>query len=155
MESIPPMRRALADWEATGAQLGKTALLGGLAQVSKEASQIEDGLAFLAAAVGHGERTGERYYESDQYRIRGELKWAHGASNHDVEADFRRAINVARQLNARLPQLRATIALCRLWQQQERKEEARRALAEIYGWFSEGFDEPTLVEARQLLQTLA
>jgi hypothetical protein len=78
-----------------------------------------------------------------------------GASDQEVEADLQRSIDVARQRNARLIELYATIHLCRLWQRQGRKEEARQALAEIYGWFSEGFDSPILLTARQLLEELS
>jgi hypothetical protein len=72
-----------------------------------------------------------------------------------VEAEFQRSINVARQLNARLSELRATIHLCHLWQRQGRKKEAQQALAKIYGWFTEGFDRPVLLSARQLLDELS
>jgi hypothetical protein len=47
------------------------------------------------------------------------------------------------------------MSLCRLWQEQGKREEARRMLAEIYGWFSEGFDTPDLKEARVLLEELS
>ena len=153
-ESIPRMRRAIADWQATGAQAGKTAILGGLARVCLEAGQTEDGLACSAEAIDFCYRTSERFDEATQYWVRGELLGQQGASDQEVEADFQRSINVARQLNARLSELWATIHLCRLWQRQGKKEEARQALAEIYGWFTEGFDSPVLLAARQLLEKL-
>lgn len=52
-------------------------------------------------------------------------------------------------------ELRATVDLARLWQQQGRSEDARRVLGDIYDWFSEGFDEPDLIRARELLEALA
>jgi predicted ATPase len=52
-------------------------------------------------------------------------------------------------------ELRATVSLARLWQKQGRVDEARQMLAEIYGWFTEGFDTPDLQEARALLEELA
>jgi predicted ATPase len=45
--------------------------------------------------------------------------------------------------------------LARLWQQQNKKEEARQMLAEIYGWFTEGFDTADLKEAKALLEELS
>jgi predicted ATPase len=51
--------------------------------------------------------------------------------------------------------LRAAISLSRLWQQQGKRDTARHLLAEVYGWFTEGFDTPDLQEARALLDTLA
>jgi len=50
-------------------------------------------------------------------------------------------------------ELRATMSLARLWQRQGKREEARQALAAIYGWFTEGFDTPDLQEARALLES--
>jgi predicted ATPase len=52
-------------------------------------------------------------------------------------------------------ELRATTSLARLWQQQGKKEEARKLLADIYGWFTEGFDTKDLQEAKTLLEELA
>jgi predicted ATPase len=52
-------------------------------------------------------------------------------------------------------ELRAAMSLSRLWQQQEKKEEAHRLLADIYGWFTEGFDTADLKEAKVLLEELA
>jgi len=52
-------------------------------------------------------------------------------------------------------ELRAVMSLSRLWQQQGKKDEARQMLAEIYGWFTEGFDTKDLQEAKALLQELA
>jgi hypothetical protein len=45
--------------------------------------------------------------------------------------------------------------LSRLWQQQGKKVEARQRLADIYGWFTEGFDTKDLQEAKVLLEELS
>ena len=73
----------------------------------------------------------------------------------DAEACFRRALEVARHQQAKSWELRATVSLCRLWQKQGKDEKARQILAEIYGWFSEGFDTPDLKEAKALLKVLS
>jgi predicted ATPase len=52
-------------------------------------------------------------------------------------------------------QLRAVTSLSRLLQKQARNDEARRMLAEIYGWFSEGFDTADLKDAKVLLEELS
>jgi predicted ATPase len=72
-----------------------------------------------------------------------------------VEGCFWRAIEIARQQQAKSLELRATVSLTRLWQQQGRRQEARTLLAEIYGWFTEGFDTKDLQEAKALLTELA
>jgi predicted ATPase len=71
-----------------------------------------------------------------------------------AEASFRQAIEVARHQQANPWELRATVSLCRLWQAQGRHDEARSILAEVYGWFTEGFDTPDLQEAKALLDEL-
>jgi len=62
---------------------------------------------------------------------------------------------MARQRQAKSLELRAVMSLSRLWQQQGKKEEARQLLAEIYGWFTEGFDTKDLQEAKALLEELS
>ena len=64
-------------------------------------------------------------------------------------------IEIARQQQAKLLELRATMSLARLWQQQGKQQEAHAMLSEVYGWFTEGFDTRDLQEAKTLLETLA
>jgi predicted ATPase len=73
----------------------------------------------------------------------------------EAEAYFHKAIEVARRQSAKSFELRATMSLARLWQRQGKKDEARQMLAEIYGWFTEGFDTADLKEAKALLGDLA
>jgi DNA-binding SARP family transcriptional activator len=152
---IPQMERALADWEGTGAEVGKSVLLGGLAEVCLKAGRIAEGLNFVQAGMKHSRASGEACFTADLFRIRGELLWHQGYPKREVEADFRRAIELAYEQNARLQALRAIVNLCRLWQEQGREEEALQKLTESFDGFSEGFDEPALREARQLIQVLS
>ena len=71
------------------------------------------------------------------------------------EACFQKAIDIARSQSAKSWELRATMSLSRLWQQQGKKAEARQLLAEIYGWFTEGFATADLQEAKALLAELS
>jgi predicted ATPase len=64
------------------------------------------------------------------------------------------AIDVARQQNARWPELRASCDLARLWAERGERQQALDLLAPVYAWFSEGFDTPDLVEAKALLDEL-
>jgi predicted ATPase len=73
----------------------------------------------------------------------------------EAEACFLRAIEIARLQEAKLLELRATMSLARLWQQQEKKKAARQRLSEIYRWFTEGLDTKDLQEAKTLLAELA
>ena len=73
----------------------------------------------------------------------------------EAEDHFRRAVQVARTQGARMWQLRATTNLARLLDRQGKRAEARAMLAEIYGWFAEGFDIPDLKDAKTLLDQLS
>jgi predicted ATPase len=72
----------------------------------------------------------------------------------EAEAWVQRALDLARQQQAKSLELRAAMSLSRLWQQQGKQAEARELLAPVYGWFTEGFDTADLQEARALLQEL-
>jgi len=72
----------------------------------------------------------------------------------EAEACFHKAIDIARQQSAKSLELRAAMSLSRLWQQQGKGAEARQMLAEIYNWFTEGFDTKDLQEAKALLAEL-
>jgi predicted ATPase len=73
----------------------------------------------------------------------------------EAETYFRNAIEVARRQSARLFELRATVSLARLLRDTNHRDEARTMLAEIYGWFTEGFDTADLKDAKALLNELA
>jgi adenylate cyclase len=79
---------------------------------------------------------------------------AHPTEEDKAEACFLKAIEIARKQQAKSLELRAVMSLSRLWQQQGKKAEARQMLAEIYGWFTEGFDTKDLQEAKTLLEEL-
>jgi predicted ATPase len=65
------------------------------------------------------------------------------------------ALGIARQQEAKSLELRAVMSLSRLWHAQGKKTQAQQLLAEVYGWFTEGFDTTDLREARALLAALA
>jgi ATPase subunit of ABC transporter with duplicated ATPase domains len=77
----------------------------------------------------------------------------HG-SESEAEACFLKAIDIARKQQAKSWELRAVMSLVRLWQKQGKKTRARKLLADIYGWFTEGFDTKDLQEAKALLGEL-
>ena len=71
-----------------------------------------------------------------------------------AEACFLKAIEIAQRQQAKSLELRAGMSLSRLWQSQGKREEARQLLAEVYGWFTEGFDTKDLQDAKALLDEL-
>jgi DNA-binding SARP family transcriptional activator/predicted ATPase len=125
-----------------------------LAQVYGQTGQVEEGVALLDEALAVAHRNGERWIDSEILRLRGGLLLAQGGAVADVEHNYWQAIELARQRGARSRELRATTSLCRLWQKQGKREEGRKLLAEIYDWFTEGFDTSDLQEAKALLEVL-
>jgi predicted ATPase len=117
------------------------------------AGQPEEGLAVVSEALALVDRTDERYYEAELYRLKGELLLMRGAEDK-AEASYHKAIEVARGQSTKSLELRAATSLSRLWQQQGRRDRARQMLAEVYGWFTEGFDTRDLQEAKALLDEL-
>jgi class 3 adenylate cyclase/predicted ATPase len=153
-EGMAQMRHGLAGLEATGTEFHRSHFLTWLAEGHTKAGQVEEGLARLAEALDLVEKTGERYYEAEIHRLKGDLLWMQG-NGSGAEAEYGKAIEVARGQKAKSLELRAKVSLCRLWREQGKREEARERLAEIYGWFTEGFDTPDLREAKALFEELS
>ena len=109
---------------------------------------------FADAAPSIIEATGERWYEAEIRRLRGDLLKAAGDSTA-AEASFRDAIAVASKQQAKLFELRASASLSRLWRDQGKVQQARELLAPVYGWFTEGFDTRDLKDAKALLEELS
>jgi predicted ATPase len=109
----------------------------------------------VAEAFDEVSRTGERFYEAELHRLKGELLLSEGAAHAEVEPCFRQAIEVARRQSAKSLELRAVMSLARLWRQQGKRGEARELVAAIYNWFTEGFDTADLKDAKALLEELA
>ena len=125
-----------------------------LARAQLKAKQIEEGLGTVTAALAQIEKSDERYTEAEIHRLRGELLLSQG-NEIEAETSFGTAIEVARHQQAKSWELRATTSLARLWRTQGRTVDARDALAKVYGWFTEGFDTPDLIEAKALLDELS
>ncbi|MBV8359793.1 MAG: hypothetical protein JO189_17930 [Deltaproteobacteria bacterium] len=119
-----------------------------------EAGRTDAGLAIVKRLIEEGEAGGVRFFEADLHRLKGELLLAAGAPMTDAEASFRMAITIAQRQQAKSWELRATLSLARLLMKQRRRDEARSMLAEIYGWFTEGFDTADLKQAKDLLDEL-
>jgi class 3 adenylate cyclase/predicted ATPase len=156
---LEQMQEGLAAERAMGTEAAAPYFLALQAETYGTMGQPEAGLAVLAEAVMVMQRTGEQWYEAELYRLKGELTLQTSVEKQEsrikeVEAYFYKAIEIAQRQQAKSLELRAVMSLSRLWQQQGKKDEARRMLAEIYGWFTEGFDTKDLQEAKTLLEEL-
>ena len=117
--------------------------------------RFEDGFRTIDESLRVIERTGQRYYEAEVHRLKGELLLMQDASNApQAGQSFRTAIDISRRQKAKSWGLRATTSLARLLDKQGHRDEARAMLAEIYNWFTEGFDTADLKDAKALLEEL-
>jgi predicted ATPase len=152
---IARIRDGLAAAEATGARLTTPFYLTLLAEALALAGKMEEALATLDDALAKAAVSGERGWDAEIHRLRGELT---GRLLHPdpakAEDSFRTALAIAREQGTRGYELRAATSLARLWGEQGRRSEARDLLAPLYGWFTEGFDTPDLKEAKALLDQL-
>jgi predicted ATPase len=140
-----------------------------------KARQHVGGLCVLEDALEAAQRNGDASYLAELYRIKGELLLMQvadrgvslaaaagvGASGAEppavaqAEFCFSQSIKVAQQQKAKSLELRAVTSLARLYQNQDKQEEARILLTQIYDRFTEGFDTVDLREAKVLLDELS
>jgi len=160
-DGLSKLHQALELYRATGVRFTLTELLGSLAEAYGMTGRIEQGLEFMAQALAEVERGGERYYEAELYRLKGELLLRAGekkdrtAGEEEAEICFRQSLAVARKQMAKSFELRTAVSLGRLLRKRGRASEAGKLLEEIYGRFSEGFDMPDLKEAKSLIDELS
>jgi predicted ATPase len=127
-----------------------------LAEACGWAGLIDDALQALADGFAEIQKTEERWWEAELHRLRGELLLSRNVNQRaEAEACFHRAIEMAREQRARSLELRAAMSLGRFWRDEGRREDAHRLVADVYGWFTEGFDTPDLREAKSLLDELS
>ena len=180
-EGINEIRQSLAPGRVFGGLFLRTYSLALLAEAQSKARQYDDGLQTLQGALTIAERSEEHFYDAEVYRLIGELllnaergmqederktkeeRQDHISTHHlsfiahrskEAEECFLKAIEIAQKQQAKSLELRATVSLARLWQQQGKASEAHQMLSEVYNWFTEGFDTKDLQEAKSLLEEL-
>jgi len=186
-EGIIQIRQGIDTWRTTGSTLFfQPFLLAMLAESYEKGGLPEEGLTVLAEALAIVNKTGECFWEAELYRLYGELSLRMGEREtgrtgekekialsplysfplSSPEACFLKAIEIARQQQAKSLELRAVMSLVRLRQHQAQYhatrtthhearttlDEVHRMLSEVYNWFTEGFDTADLKEARALLE---
>jgi len=152
---LAQIHQGMAAVLATGQTLTQPLCLVLLAEAAGHAGQVEEGLHLLAEALAALEDSGRGDLLAEVHRLQGELLLRQATPDApQAEACFQQSLLIARRQQAKSWELRAAMSLVRLWQRQGKRAEARELLAEIYGWFTEGFDTADLQEARALLDTL-
>jgi predicted ATPase len=158
-EGIAQMRQGLAALRATGAEVFRPYFLTLLAEAYGKVGRTAEGLTLLAESLELVDKTGERYWEAELYRLKGQLTLQPQGNSHESKVEkaqecFLKAIEIARKQQAKSLELRAAMSLARLWQQQGNQKEAHDLLSKIYNWFTEGFDTKDLQDAKTLLEEL-
>jgi class 3 adenylate cyclase/predicted ATPase/ABC-type transport system involved in cytochrome c biogenesis ATPase subunit len=154
-EGCELVRNGLSGLRATGLRGALPQQLALLAETLALGGQASEGLRTLEEALSMVEDGGERNFEAELYRLKGELLLQQSAgSTAQAETDFRKAISVAREQQAKSLELRAAMSLARLWRYNGKRTEARDLLAPVYNWFTEGFDTGDLKDAKALLDEL-
>jgi predicted ATPase len=177
---LAQLQEGLAAWQANGQELGKPFWLGLLGAGYAQVGQVGEGSQVIAEALAMAQTRELRVWEAELHRLQGELLLQQAAIGRDLaspaeppqspktsvratgplhrldaaEACFRQALELARRQQAKSLELRATMSLSRLWQQQGKKQAARQRLEESYHWFTEGFETADLRRAKVLLQEL-
>jgi predicted ATPase len=153
---IPQMQQGLTARQATEAQVALPYNLALIADAYQHVSRVQEGWDALAEAFSVAAHTGERWWEAELHRLKGTFLQQQGPLQWQEAAQyFQQALTIARSQQAKSLELRAAISLARLGSQQGKRTDAYQTLAEIYSWFTEGFDTPDLQEAAALLQALA
>jgi len=113
-EALDEVAHGIAVWRSTGTQLILPYFLSLLADMQYASGERDAGLATVAEALGMAERTGEGWWQPELYRLRGELKLlgvARGGAAAEAEADFNRALDLARAMSATALEERAALSL--------------------------------------------
>ena len=153
-EAVASILEGLGERQTTAAMLYRPYNLAVLAEALVAMGDNEGALVALADALTTIEKTGERWWEPEIYRLKALALVSH-RNLVEGEASFAQSIRIAQQQRAKSLELRATMSLARLWGEQSRRAEARDLLAPVYNWFTEGFDTSDLKAAGVLLAELS
>jgi predicted ATPase/DNA-binding SARP family transcriptional activator len=153
-QAIKEIRTGISVSEESNVHLYRPVALRFLAAAQAADGQVHAGLESLAEAISLVDSVEDRHWEADLHRLRGECLAQLGDSD-GAERSYLHALDVARKQNAKSWELRISTSLARLWQKQEKIVQARAQLAEVYNWFSEGFETADVREAEILLKELS
>jgi DNA-binding winged helix-turn-helix (wHTH) protein/tetratricopeptide (TPR) repeat protein len=152
-EGIVLMERALAGHRATGANFQSSYNLSCLAEAHARAGKHARAAALASEALAEVSRTGERWWEAEALRIKGEIL-TDAKSGNEAEACLGNALECARRQDAKLWELNAALSLASLWSSKGDAEGARELLTPIYHAFVDGYQTDALSAARRLLNDL-
>jgi predicted ATPase len=155
-DGIGELRRGIAAYEATGARLWRAHSLGLLAQALTASGHHDRALEAVVEALDLVRETGEDGGAADLHRIHGDVLLSRSAANvravsTEAEECLTRALTIARAQQAKSWELRAATSLARLYVQQGKMAKARRLVAPVLEWFTEGHETADVRAARAVL----
>jgi predicted ATPase len=154
-EGIAQLHEGLAVSRSARAELWRPYFLCLLAEAFMETGRLENGLRAVSEALAFGDEREIGFNKPELFRLKAELHLRQGDSDAEAQSNFERAIETSRQQSGKTLELRATAGLARLFAKQGKRDQARMMLAELYNWFTEGFDTADLKEAKALLEELS
>jgi predicted ATPase/class 3 adenylate cyclase len=157
---IAAIQQGLAAYLATGSKPFQPLGLRLLVEAYGAGGHPDEGLHALAEALAEAlavmETTEPSSSSAELHRLKGALLLQQAVPEAaQAAACFQQALDIARQQQEKAWELRAATSLARLWQSQDKRQEAYALLAPVYGWCTEGFDTADLQEAKALLEALA
>jgi class 3 adenylate cyclase/predicted ATPase/ABC-type transport system involved in cytochrome c biogenesis ATPase subunit len=155
-DAVKMIRGALAERSKRGTFFNRPFHLALLAGAEARAGDTGAALATVAEALEYSRSSGEEWMKPYLFQVKAELLLGGTAeAREEAERCLLDALRSARANAARGWEIRAATRLARLWAEQMRREEARRLLEPVYGWFTEGHDTPDLTDAKALLDQLS
>jgi class 3 adenylate cyclase/predicted ATPase len=154
-DAVQTITSGVTAMQSTGTTMWMPLWLSYLTRANAEIGQFDNARRCIGEAMAAVETAKERWCEAEVNRIGGEIALLSPEPDLAIaEAYFERALAVAREQQAKSWELRAAMSMARLWRDQGKWNEARKLLAPVYSWFSEGFDTRDLKEAKDLLGVL-
>jgi class 3 adenylate cyclase/predicted ATPase len=155
-DAVSLINSGLATLQTTGTTLWKPLYLPHLARAHAALNQFDEAWRCIGDALTAAEATKEKWCEAEIHRTAGDIAlMPRQPDAAKAEAYFARALAVARSQQAKSWELRAAMSMARLLRDRGKRGEARELLAQVYNWFTEGFDTLDLKEAKALLGALA
>ncbi len=150
------LRQGLREWSDMGLrEFAVPYFLALTAEALAAQGQLAEAHRMTTDALQITSNTGQGFFAAELHRLRGIFLLKMGKSNEaEAEKNLQQSLDDARRRKAKSLELRTAMSLGRLWQQQDKVEEAREMLSAVYGWFTEGFDTADLKEAKALLGEL-
>ena len=154
-ESLAALQTGIEILRLTGATLSLAQFYSQMAVTHWKAGRHSEALRLIDDAIEASPANGNAFFQSATHRIKGDVLLTHpDFSSSDAEAEYQKSLDIAREQQARLPELRAVVSLGQLWQSQNRTSEALSALVPVHDWFQEGFEHPDLIAAQELRSSL-